>query len=390
MNKICALVLSVSLFFSLFPPLKGGAEEFELVDNARSAILMEQDTGTVLYEKNSEEPLPPASMTKLMTMLLVMEALETGKIRYTDKVRASAHAAGMGGSQIFLEEGEEMTVEELFRAVAIGSANDASVALAEKIAGSEEAFVKMMNDKAKALGLKNTQFRNSTGLPAENHYSSAKDMAILARELLKYQDITKFTGQYESYLRKGTEKEFWLVNTNRLVRFYPGVDGLKTGFTSEAKYCLTATAKKDGMRVIAVIFGAPTSKERNRQIAKMFDYAFAQFETAPLYKSGDPVGEARVTKGAKTKVTAVVHEPIALLKRKGEELKGYEHEVHFLKLQAPVKKGEVVGAVIVKKEGKVIKKWNVYAKEDIQPATWWTLFKRTFGQITKINKAKID
>ena len=232
-----------------------------LAEVAKSAILIERDTGTVLYEKNSHEKLAPASMTKIMTMMLIMEALEKGQIKWEDKVRASEYAASMGGSQIFLEPGESMSVEEMLKGIAIGSANDASVAMAEHIAGSEEAFVEKMNKKVKELGLKETHFKNPTGLPSKDHYSSAHDMSMMAKELLKYEDITKFTGSYESYLREGSDKKFWLVNTNKLVRFYEGVDGLKTGFTNEAKYCLTATAKKDNMRVIAVVFGAPTPKE---------------------------------------------------------------------------------------------------------------------------------
>ena len=189
-----------------------------------------------------------------------MEAIEKGELSTKEKIRTSEYAASMGGSQIFLEPGEQMTTEEMLKGITIGSANDASVAMAERLAGSEEAFVEKMNEKAEQLGLKNTKFQNATGLPVADHYSSARDMSIMAKELLKYQLITKFTGTYEDYLRENTDKKFWLVNTNRLVRFYPGVDGLKTGYTSEAKYCLTATAKKGDMRVIAVVFGAIYSK----------------------------------------------------------------------------------------------------------------------------------
>ena len=221
-----------------------------------------------------------------MTMLLIMEQVEKGKLKLTDKVRASEHAASMGGSQIFLEPGEEMTVNELLKGIAIASGNDASVAVAEHIAGSEEGFVNMMNKKAKDLGLKNTHFQNPTGLPAKDHYSTANDMAIMAKELMKYPLIRKYTGKYEDYLREDTDKKFWLVNTNKLVRFYPGVDGVKTGFTTEAKYCLTASAEKNGMRVISVVMGAPTSKERNNQVTKLLDYAFGQYMTKKLYTRG--------------------------------------------------------------------------------------------------------
>ena len=199
--------------------------------------------------------------------------------------------------------------------------------MAERIAGSEEAFVEMMNNKAKELGLKDTIFKNTTGLPVTDHYSTAHDMAIMAKELLKYEDITKFTGMYEAYLRENTDKKFWLVNTNKLVRFYPGVDGLKTGFTNEAKYCLTATAEKDGMRVIAVVFGAPTSKERNAQVTKMLDYAFNQYKTHPLFERNHVMGSAKVQKGAEKTVEAVTSEPISLLTKKGETIDDVQQKV---------------------------------------------------------------
>src|SRR5690625_5068886 len=202
-------------------------------------------------------------------------------------VRISERASSMGGSQIFLEAGEEMSVNDLLKGIAVASGNDASVALAERIAGSEEAFVEKMNNKVKELKLKNTHFQNTTGLPAEDHYSTSHDIAIIAKELLKYESITEYTSLYEDYLRKGEENEFWLVNTNKLVKFYPGVDGLKTGFTNEAKYCLTATAKKHDMRVIAVVMGADKPKERNAAISNMLDYAFNHFETKNLFEKGD-------------------------------------------------------------------------------------------------------
>src|SRR5690606_1242121 len=289
------------------------SNQVELSEDSKSAILIERDTGTILYDKNIHEKLPPASMTKIMTMLLIMEAIDSGKLSYDEKVTTSENAASMGGSQIFLEPGEEMTVKELLMAIALASANDASVALAEKIAGSEEAFVAMMNDKVKELGLENTQFKNTNGLSAEGHYSSAYDIAMMAKELLKYEEITEFTKMYESYLREDTEKEFWLVNTNKLVKFYPGVDGLKTGFTRDAMYCLTATAKKGNMRVIAVVFGAPTSKSTNAQISKMLDFSFSQYATHPVHKKGGSLGTVKVSKGAEKKVEAVTDEPISVL-----------------------------------------------------------------------------
>ncbi|HWO98632.1 MAG TPA: D-alanyl-D-alanine carboxypeptidase family protein [Bacillus sp. (in: firmicutes)] len=356
----------------------------ELVSNAKSAVLIERDTGTVLYEKNSNEKLPPASMTKIMTMILIMEAIDEGKIKWSDKVRASEYAASMGGSQIFLEPGEEMTVDEMLKGIAIGSGNDASIAMAEHLAGSEEEFVKMMNKKAKELGAENTQFKNPTGLPVPDHYSTAYDMAIMAKELMKYDKITNYTGKYEDYLRQNTDKKFWLVNTNRLVKFYPGVDGVKTGFTNEAKYCLTATAKKGNMRVIAVVFGADTPKERNAQVTKMLDYAFSQYQTTPLYKRDVKVASLKVNKGNKKEVNVMTSEPISLLTKKGTSTKDIKKDIKLPKtLQAPVEKGEEVGTLIIKKDGKVLSESPLVAEEDVQEASWWDLFKRTFSLFTQ-------
>jgi D-alanyl-D-alanine carboxypeptidase (penicillin-binding protein 5/6) len=375
-----------AIAFLFLPSVVVRAEQpkIELAPEARSAILIERDTGAVLYEKNAHEPLPPASMTKIMTMLLIMEAIDQGKLKIDERVRASEYAASMGGSQIFLEPGEEMTVDDLLKGVAIGSGNDASVALAERIAGSEEAFVHMMNEKARQLGLKHTTFENTTGLPAKNHYSTAYDMAVMAKELLKYDLITKYTGTYEDYLRQHTDKKFWLVNTNRLVKFYPGVDGLKTGYTSEAKYCLTATAKKGNMRVIAVVFGAPTPKARNAQITKMLDYAFSHYETKPLYKKGETITTLPVSKGKKRSVAVVTSEPLSVLLKKGEKSEAIKAAWKLNeKVKAPVKKGDVLGTLIIKKDGSVIAKSPLVAKEQVEEANMWELFKRMFSSFSR-------
>lgn len=356
----------------------------ELADDAKSAVLIERDTGKVMYDKNSREKLPPASMTKVMTMLLIMEALDEGKIKMKDKVRTSEYAASMGGSQIFLEPGEEMTVEDMLKGIAIGSGNDASVAMAEHIAGSEEEFVKRMNEKAAELGLKDTSFQNTTGLPEEGHYSTAYDMALMAKELLKYENITKFTGTYEDYLRENTDKKFWLVNTNRLIKFYPGVDGVKTGFTNEAKYCLTASAKKGNMRVIAVVFGASTPKERNAQITKMLDFAFSQYETHPMYKRNEIISDLKVNKGREQKINLVTSEPISLLTKKGENIESVKKEIKQKEdIQAPVKKGTELGTLVLRKDGKVLAESPLVAEKDMDKAGMWTMFKRTMTHWTK-------
>ena len=388
MKRVFPLTAVICLVWSaLFSTGMVHAEDdkVKLAEQTKSAILIEQTTGAVLFEKNSEQALPPASMTKIMTMLLVMEALEEKKLSWDEKVRASEYAASMGGSQIFLEPGEEMTVQEMMKGVAIGSANDASVALAERIAGSEEAFVERMNERAEELGMKQTKFKNATGLPVEGHHSSAHDMAIMARELLKHKDILTFTSTYEDYLREDSDKKFWLVNTNRLVKFYPGVDGLKTGFTNEAKYCLTATASKNNMRVIAVVFGAPTPKDRNAQVTKMLDYAFHQYEVNPLYKKGETLSEVRVAKGDKSKITLVTGEEVSLLTKKGEKQGKLSKDIKLKKnIQAPVKKGDELGQLVIKKDEEVVSSTPLVAKENVERASWWQFYKKVFHYFTKV------
>ncbi|MDQ0219058.1 D-alanyl-D-alanine carboxypeptidase [Peribacillus cavernae] len=361
-----------------------GEKGVNLADNSKSAILIERDTGAVLYEKNSNEKLPPASMTKIMTMVLIMDSLDKGELTLKEKIRTSEYAASMGGSQIFLEAGEEMTVEHMLQGIAIGSGNDASVAMAERLAGSEEEFVKKMNEKAAELGLKHTKFQNATGLPVEDHYSTSHDMAIMAKELLKYDMITKFTGTYEAYLREDTDKKFWLVNTNRLVKFYPGVDGLKTGFTNEAKYCLTATGKKGNMRVIAVVMGAPSPKERNAEVTKMLDYAFSQFTTHPIYKRGVALKSVPVSKGSKKTIIGVTSEPISVLTKKSGSSKDFTQKISMHQnLKAPIKQGDKIGMLKVIKDGKTVVDSPIVAKDDMEKASWWEMYKRAFGKITQ-------
>ncbi|TYS68321.1 D-alanyl-D-alanine carboxypeptidase [Sutcliffiella horikoshii] len=386
MKKLTIAIIAIAFAFSAFSPVAGAEEKsVQLTENARSAILIERDTGQVLYEKNGHEKLPPASMTKIMTMLLIMEAIDKGELTWDEKIRTSEYAASMGGSQIFLEPGEEMTTDEMLRGIAIASGNDASVAMAERIAGSEAAFVDRMNAKTKDLGLENTLFQNPTGLPAKDHYSTANDMAVMAKELLKYEGITKYTGQYEDYLRQDSEKKFWLVNTNKLVRFYPGVDGVKTGFTQEAKYCLTATAKKDNMRVIAVVFGAPTPKDRNAQITNMLDFAFSQYKTHPMYERNVTVGRVEISKGSEKEVDAVTSEPISVLTKKGENTDDVEKEITVDEnVKAPVKKGDKVGKIVLKKGGKVLSESDLVAAKDSNEASWWQLFKRSMGHFSKL------
>ncbi|GIO28508.1 D-alanyl-D-alanine carboxypeptidase family protein [Ornithinibacillus bavariensis] len=379
------LVLTIFLFnITVFAEESGhGKDTFDLAPSAKSGILIERDTGKVMFEKKAHEPLPPASMTKIMTMLLIMEEIDKGNLKKNEMIRISENAASMGGSQIFLEAGEEMSVDDLLKGIAVASANDASVALAERISGSEEAFVKRMNQKVKELGLKNTKFQNVSGLPAKDHYSTAYDMAMMAKELLSHESITKYTSIYEDYLRKGTDNEFWLVNTNKLVRFYPGVDGLKTGFTSEAKYCLTATAKKNDMRVVAVVMGAETPKERNSTISNMLDYAFNTYETKKLFNQNDRITELNVLKAAKRKIDVVASQSISMVFKKGESIEKLTTSVQLDEVKLPIKKGTKVGTLHVKNGDKSISETPLIINEDVDKASYFTLFKRSIQKLSK-------
>ncbi|SMO41079.1 D-alanyl-D-alanine carboxypeptidase family protein [Melghirimyces algeriensis] len=374
--RVCIWAVMLCLPFSVLSK-PAWASEGGLAPEAKSAILMDMDTGTVLYEKNSNEKLPPASITKIMTMLLVMEALEQGKISYHDKVRVSERAASMGGSQVYLEPGEVMNLRDMLKAVAVGSANDASVALAEHIAGTEEDFVQMMNRRAEKLGMKNTRFQNPNGLPADDHYTTAGDIAIMSRELLKHPEITRFTRIYEDHLRKESENPFWLVNTNRLVKFYKGMDGLKTGFTAKAKYCLSATAKRGNLRVIAVVMGEPDAKARNREITRMIDYAFNRYTNHVIYRQGQPISQLPVDKGKKPIITVRSPQQFSVLVPRGENTADYQSEIEWKRLVSPVKKGDEIGKIKVIKDGETVSEMRLISDEDIPKAGLWLLIKRT-------------
>jgi len=357
---------------------------FQLTTEVKSAILLERDTGEILFDENADKKLPPASMTKVMTLLLIMEALDTGMLELDEVVTVSERASSMGGSQVFLSAGEEMTVNDLLKGVAIASGNDASVALAERISGSEEEFVKKMNDKVKELGLENTHFENSSGLPADNHYSTSHDMAIIAKELLKYESITDYTSVYDDYLRKGKDNEFWLVNTNKLVKFYPGVDGLKTGFTNEAMYCLTATAKKNDMRVITVVMGAETAKERNATVSQLLDYAFNHFNTVKLYEKDEQITSLELLKAEDKDINIVTSESISTIHKKGDESPAITTTIKLEEdIQLPLKKGDQVGLLTVKDENKVILKSPLIIDANANQASYLTLIKKVAQNLVK-------
>jgi len=380
-NNLFTLICTAALLCAPIQPAAQAAEapkpQAELARDTLSAVLLDAATGTVLFEKNSHEKLPPASVTKVMTMLLIMEAVDSGKAAWTDKIRTSEYAASMGGSQIFLQPGEEMTLDEMFKGIAVASANDAAVAVAEHLAGSEDEFVRLMNERARELGCADTHFSNVNGLPVANHYTSAADIALMSRELLKHETVTKYTSIFQDHLRKDSEKPFWLVNTNKLVRFYNGMDGLKTGFTAEAKYCLSATAKRGGFRVIAVVMGAPTSPSRNAQISQMMDYAFANYKSEVLYQKGQEVERVKIDKGEVQALPLTAADTVGILMKKGEKKEGYQKEIVIGDVQAPVRKGQVVGQIVIRKDDQEIAKTNLVAAQDVSPASMWQLFKRT-------------
>lgn len=371
MKKILSFVLSAVLLFSLFC-LPAGAAEFTEEVTAKSAILMDAATGKVLFEHNADEALPPASVTKIMTLLLVFEAIDGGTLKLSDMVTTSETAASMGGTQIFLEVGEQMCVEDLIKSVVISSANDAACALAEHIAGSEGAFVAKMNERAKALGMKNTNFENTNGLDdtTENHVTSARDIAIMSRELMKHGKIFDYTTVWMDTVRNG---EFGLSNTNRLLRTYSGCTGLKTGSTSKAKFCISATAKRGDLSLIAVVMGAPTRDERNALAAKMLDFGFANY--ALFAEKEAALDEIKLTGGVKETLKIKKEGYSALLEK--ADIAKIEAVCELPEsVAAPVKKGDVIGTVTYKCGETVLGKANIVAEEDAEKMGFFALMQR--------------
>lgn len=341
--------------------------------NAKAAILIEYNTGKVLYEMNPDEKLAPASITKVMSLILVMEAIEEGKISLDTKVTASEHAASLGGSQIWLEPGEVMTIDELLKATVIASANDATVALAEAVAGSEESFVAMMNEKARALGLENTNFVNSYGLDADGHLTTAHDVAIMSAELIKHPLIREYSSTRMDSLRGGESE---LVNTNKLIRYYDGCFGLKTGTTGKAGSCLTATAERNGLTLIAVVLGAPNSNDRFSGTQKLLDYGFANYSFVNVEPDTQGIRTIPVKKGVEKSVMPTATENLPLLLKKGDEKKITQSISLSEELTAPIRKGDVVGYVHVYLENEEIGVIEIIASNDVEKLTFFVCFSR--------------
>lgn len=348
----------------------------ELATNAKSAILIEANTGKVLYENNADEALAPASMTKIMTLLLTMEAIDAGKIKLDDMVSVSEKAASMGGSQVFLAANTQYKLEEIIKAVCIASGNDAAVVLAEAIGGSVENFVEMMNKKAKELGLTSTHFVNVYGLDADGHLSSARDMSIMARELIKHDIILKYSSIYEEYLNKPDGSSIWMVNTNKLVRFYSGVDGLKTGFTSKAGYCLTATGVWNGLRLISVVMGEESQDNRTNDTVSLLNYGKSSFKLNKIIEKGSTLAKIEIELGSRLEEEVVILEDAVDLININDEVPKYSYEIKLDKVKAPVKKGDKVGTIEIKANNNSLMNLDLTVKNTVKKCSFLTLLKR--------------
>lgn len=340
--------------------------------DVKSAVIMEPITGKILFQKNQDEMLAPASVTKIMTLLLIYESVSQGKIKWDDLVTVSEHAASMGGSQIFLEPNEQQKVSELTKSIAIASANDAAVAMAEFIGGSEDGFVEMMNSKAKELGMNNTVFKNACGLDTEGHLMSAKDIAIMSRELIhNYPDVKKYTTTWQDTITHTTKKgdsEFGLTNTNKLIKWYNGATGLKTGSTGNAMYCLSGTAERNGMELIAVVMAAPDPKVRFKEVMKMLDYGFANYMVVKGSEQNSKVGNISVYKGTEDSVCGIVKDEVKIVVPKGSSAKIEAKPKLLTGIMAPFPAGQKIGEIVYFYEGKEVGKSDVVTEKNVEKA----------------------
>lgn len=372
-------ILIFLLIISLLPITNLQAIENDITPNASGAILIDADSKQILYDKNADKKLFPASTTKIMTMIIMFEAINNNKISFDDQVTTSKYAASIGGSQVYLEEGESMSLEDMFKSIAIASANDASVAVSEYIAGSTNKFVEMMNQKAKELNLKNTHFENVTGLHDNNHYTCPYDLAMMASYLIKIggDKLLSVTSLYDSYIREDTKQSFWLVNTNKLLKLYDGVDGLKTGYTKEAGYCLVTTAKRDGQRLVGVVMKESEPKTRNEEMCNLLDYGFNNYKREIIYKKDSVIEKHVVDKMDNLTINVVCKEDIAYIKAKANDQK-YTTKIVYKDNLLPVKKGDIVATLTVLCDGKEITSYNLYSDNDVEKATYFSKLIKTF------------
>lgn len=393
MRKLIRILLGVLVIVFVFSigPVRAeeGEQEQELTRDARSAILIEPTTLEVIYEKNADEKLAPASLTKIMTMILVYDALAKGLISKDTVLTASESVRGLEGTKIYLEVGEKMKVEDLLKSVAIGSANDAAIVFAEALGGSVPNFAKMMNKKAQQIGCKNTSFKNPNGLPEEGHYTTARDVAIMAAYLVNnYPDVLNYTKIYEDYVREKTEKRFWLVNTNKLVKFIEGVDGLKTGWTPEAGHCLCATMKKNGMRFIAVVMNCSNNEKRNSEALQLLNYATANYNVVPLFKKNEVIKTYEDVSFYPKYYHIVLTEDVNIVNKKGEPLKEIttEVEIDYDNLSYDNKK---VGTFKVYYDGKLLKEVNLAVKEELKRASYFNILCEVLKEIFLVSSIQV-
>mgnify|MGYP003298652621 CR=1 FL=1 len=364
--KICILLM----IFSIYIPCS--AEE--VIPGAVSGILIDADSGKIIFEKNKNKKVAMASLTKMMSQIIILEEIEKGNIKWDDIVVVSKTAQDMGGSQIYIEMGERISIRDLMKGISMASGNDATVMMAEVISGTEEKFVERMNKKAKELGLKNTKFVNCTGLDEEGHYSTAYDLSVIARELvINHPSILEFSSLYEDYLREGTDKKFWLVNTNKLVHFYEGADGLKTGHTDNAGYCLAATAKRGDLRLIGIVLGEKDSKIRNSETMSLLDYGFNTVKMNKLMSKDEVVKKISIDKASDKELEIVMCDDLNILENKSSEKVNYRFKYSINEIKLPLKKGEVIGKVKVY-NGKYIKSGNLCINKDIKRLSFFDLY----------------
>ena len=380
-DKVKKILFLITIFIFSISFVNAKEEENSIIKNARSGVLIDASSGEVLFEKNKDNEVAVASMTKMVAQIIILENIESGSIKWDDVVTASSNASGMGGSQIYLQTGEKMTVRDLMKGITMASANDATVAMAEYISGTEEEFVKLMNAKVKELGLKNTVFKNSTGLDEPGHYSSAHDMARIAKELLNHEQILEFSKIYEDYLRTDTQNKFWLVNTNKLVRFYEGADGLKTGFTDNAGYCMAVTAKRNNMRLIAIVLGEESGKVRNNETMELLDYGFNTYKVDLIKSKNDKVATVKLDKSNIENVDIYPKEDITILGKKTDPSLKYDLEIKIDKIDLPSKKNTKVGRIIVKNNNKVVREVSAVIRDNLEKKNFIDLLGQTIKDI---------
>lgn len=376
MKKLLILIFT---FIFIFPLYVKADEEY--LKNATSGILMEYSTGTILYEKNKDNRVSVASLTKMMSQIIILESIQSGNLKWSDVVTTSSYASSMGGTQIWLATGEKMSVEDLFKGMVMASANDATVALAERVAGSEEEFVKLMNQKVSELGLKNTEFKNCTGFDEEGHFSSAYDLALIAKELLSHEVVLKYSSLYEDYIRKDTPNKYWLVNTNKLVRFYEGADGLKTGFTDNAGYTMAVTAKRDNMRLIAIVLGEKSGSVRNNETMALLDDGFYHYKIDLIKPKGDIVEKIKIDKGNVDEVNVVLKDELSVLSKKTDASINYDTKVTINDIDLPINKGDCVGKIDVIYNGNIIKSSDLIVLDDVKKINY---FKYIFTDLINV------